>query len=86
MLFLTVAISLMINNDFKFIYMALVTGTFSAFIVSKANKRNRLSLAGIIVSAINVLLVAAINIMYKTGWEILLKECALVFANGIMSR
>jgi len=32
-----------------------------------------------------VLLVAAINIMYKTGWEILLKECALVFANGIMS-
>jgi len=25
---LTVAISLMINNDFKFIYMALVTGTF----------------------------------------------------------
>jgi len=82
---LTVAISLMINNDFKFIYMALVTGTFSAFIVSKANKRNRLSLAGIIVSAINVLLVAAINIMYKTGWEILLKECALVFANGIMS-
>jgi len=35
---LTVAISLMINNDFKFIYMALVTGTFSAFIVSKAIK------------------------------------------------
>ncbi|HOM01440.1 MAG TPA: HDIG domain-containing protein [Acetivibrio sp.] len=82
---LTIAISLMINNDFKFIYMALITGTFSAFIVSKANKRNRLSLAGIIVSAINVLLVAAIDIIYKAGWETVLKECGLVFANGIMS-
>lgn len=82
---LTISISLMINNDFKFIYMALITGIFSAFIVSKANQRNRLSLAGIVVSVINVLLIAAINIIYKTGWETALKECALVFVNGIMS-
>ncbi|GAE88066.1 hypothetical protein [Acetivibrio straminisolvens] len=72
---LTIAISLMINYDFKFVYMALISGTFSAFIVSKANQRNRLSLAGIVVSVINVLLVAAIDIMYKAGWETILREC-----------
>ncbi|WP_265443401.1 HD family phosphohydrolase [Acetivibrio straminisolvens] len=82
---LTIAISLMINYDFKFVYMALISGTFSAFIVSKANQRNRLSLAGIVVSVINVLLVAAIDIMYKAGWETILRECTLVFVNGIMS-
>ncbi|RXE59906.1 HD family phosphohydrolase [Acetivibrio mesophilus] len=82
---LTMAISLMINYDFKFIYMALISGTFSAFIVSKANQRNRLSLAGTVVSVINVLLVAAIDIIYKSGWETVLRECTLVFVNGIMS-
>ena len=82
---LTVAISLMIGNDDKFIYMALVTGSFSAFVVSKANQRNKLSFAGTVVALLNVLVITSANIIAKSSLETLLKEGAIVFINGIAS-
>jgi len=82
---LTVAISLMIGNDDKFVYMALISGSFSAFVVSKANQRNKLSFAGTVVAALNVLVITAINIINKSAWDVALKEGIIVFINGIAS-
>lgn len=82
---LTIAISLMINNDIKFIYMAMISGAFSAFVVSKANQRNKLSLAGAVVAVLNVILITAINVIYKAGLEISIREGIIVFINGISS-
>ncbi|HPD00845.1 MAG TPA: HDIG domain-containing protein [Acetivibrio sp.] len=82
---LTIAISLMIGSDDKFVYMALITGSFSAFIVSKANQRNKLSFAGTVVAALNVLVITAINIINKSAWDVSLREGIIVFINGIAS-
>jgi putative nucleotidyltransferase with HDIG domain len=82
---LTIAISLMIGSDDKFVYMALITGSFSAFIVSKANQRNKLSFAGTVVAALNVLVITAINIINKSAWDVSLREGIIVLINGIAS-
>ena len=75
----------MIGSDDKFVYMALITGSFSAFIVSKANQRNKLSFAGTVVAALNVLVITAINIINKSAWDVSLREGIIVLINGIAS-
>lgn len=84
-LVLTVAISIMTNGEIKFLFMALISGTFSIFLVSKANQRNKLTIAGAIIGFINVLVIVPMNLIYKTGWNIILKEGAIVLINGFLS-
>ena len=84
-LVLTVAISIMTNGEIKFLFMALISGTFSIFLVSKANQRNKLTIAGAIIGLINVLVIVPMNLIYKTGWNIILKEGAIVLINGFLS-
>ncbi|AUG57422.1 HD family phosphohydrolase [Acetivibrio saccincola] len=84
-LVLTIAISIMTNGEIKFIFMALISGTFSIFLVSKANQRNKLTVAGAIIGLINVLVVIPINLMNKAGWRTILENGAVVLINGFFS-
>lgn len=84
-LVLTIAISIMTNGEIKFIFMALISGTFSIFLVSKANQRNKLTVAGAIIGLINVLVVIPINLMNKAGWRTILEDGAVVLINGFFS-
>jgi|LSQX01.3.fsa_nt_gb putative nucleotidyltransferase with HDIG domain len=87
---LTIAIMLMSNTlvvggDVKFVYMATVSGTFSAFVVSKANQRNKLSIAGLVIGGLNVLVIASFDLINKYSVEVLLKDSIIVFINGLAS-
>lgn len=84
-LVLTVAISIMTNGEIKFMFMALISGTFSIFLVSKANQRNKLTIAGAIIGLINALVVIPIDLIYKTGWNTIWKDGAIVLVNGFIS-
>ncbi|MFZ5989012.1 MAG: HD family phosphohydrolase [Bacillota bacterium] len=82
---LAIAISLMTNSETKFIYMAIISGAFSAFVVSKANQRNKLSLAGAVIAVLNVLVMVSIDIVYKFGIETMIIDGVIVFFNGLIS-
>ncbi|MCX7842634.1 MAG: HDIG domain-containing protein [Clostridia bacterium] len=82
---LAAAISLIARGDLRFICMVLISGTISAFLVSKANQRSRLSLAGIFIGIINVLIIVCIGIINKGDINTIVREAAVVFVNGILS-
>ena len=84
-LILTIAISIMTNGEIKFIFMALISGTFSIFLVSKANQRNKLTIAGLTIGLINVLVIIPLNLIYKSGWNTILQDGAIVLINGFLS-
>lgn len=84
-LVLTIAISLMTKGDLKFIYMAVICGTLSAFIVAKANQRSRLSAAGLLIALINVLIIICTGIISKSSPKTIANDSLIVSINGIGS-
>ena len=82
---LAVAICLITKGDMRFLYMAMISGTISAFMVSKATQRSRLSIAGIVVGLINVLIISCVGIINKSDFNTIMGENIIVFANGIIS-
>ncbi|PYG88556.1 hypothetical protein LY28_01407 [Ruminiclostridium sufflavum DSM 19573] len=82
---LTVCISLMLKGDYKFLYMGLVCGAISAFLVTKAHQRSRLSMNGVLLGLINAVFIVFINFIEKSDAATILKESAAVFLNGIVS-
>lgn len=82
---LTIAISFFTKDNFTFVYMAMISGTFSAFIVTKANQRNRLFIAGIFVALTNVLIVLCLGIINKIELSDILRDGGVVFLNGLFS-
>jgi len=82
---LAVAISLMVKDNMGFIYMAIIGGSFSAFIVSKANQRSKLSAAGLFIAVINVLVTISMGIITKSEVKTVAENCLLVSINGIIS-
>lgn len=82
---LTIAISFITNGNLQFFYMSLISGTISIFLVSKANQRSTLSLAGIITGAINVLIIFCIGIINKSDVRSITIDGTIVFLNGFVS-
>lgn len=82
---LTVAVALMTRGSLSFIYMSLISGTISAFLVSKANQRSSLSAAGLITGLINVLVVVCFGLVSKSGIKEIGIDSLIVFLNGIIS-
>ncbi|HHW49694.1 MAG TPA: HDIG domain-containing protein [Clostridiaceae bacterium] len=82
---LSVAISLMVKDNLGFIYLAIIGGSFSAFIVSKANQRSRLSAAGLFMAVINVLITISMGIINKSEVRTVAENCLMVSINGIVS-
>jgi len=84
-LILTVAISFMTKGDLGFIYMALISGSFSCFIVNKANQRNKLFMSGVLVAFLNVLIIVCLGIINDNDIKTILINSFIVFLNGIIS-
>lgn len=84
-LILTILISVMIKGNIQFIYMAVISGTLTAFIVTNINQRSRLSLAGFAIGAINSLIILCTGLLYKSGLEDILTNAGIVFLNGVVS-
>lgn len=82
---MTVAISLMIKDDYKFLFMGLICGTISAFLVSKVNQRSKLSMNGGLLGIINVLFIVGLNFIQKSDAKTILIESLVVFLNGLVS-
>lgn len=82
---LTIAILFITRGNLGFVYMSMISGTFSAFFVERATQRSRLSMTGIIVGALNVLIIVCIGIINNNGAIEIGRQSAIVFLNGIIS-
>lgn len=82
---LTISISLMTKGEYKFLYMGLICGALSAFLVSKANQRSRLSMNGVLLGLINVVFIVCLNFFVKSDLKTILTESLVVFLNGMVS-
>ncbi|RCX13849.1 hypothetical protein DFR58_11685 [Anaerobacterium chartisolvens] len=82
---LTIAVSLMIKGDMSFIYINLISGTFSTFIVSKANQRNQLFMSGVKIAFLNVLIIVSLGIIDKHTYQDIVTDSIVVFINGLLS-
>jgi len=82
---LTIVISFMTKGDISFIYMALISGSFSGFLVYKANQRNRLFMSGVLVAFLNVVVIACLGIINNDDFNTILRNSFVVFLNGLVS-
>ncbi|HHV59586.1 MAG TPA: HDIG domain-containing protein [Clostridiaceae bacterium] len=82
---LVAALSILMKANPGFIYMGLISGTLSAFFVSKMNQRSKLAVAGLLVGLINVLIIMCYGILSKNTLEAITRDCFLAFLNGIVS-
>ena len=82
---LTVSISLMLRGDYKFLYMGLVCGVISAYLVTKAQQRSKLSMNGALLGFINVIFIVFFNFIDKSSLETILTDSVIVFLNGLIS-
>lgn len=82
---LSVIITFITKGDMTFFYMSVISGTFSAFVVSKANQRSRLSLTGLILAGLNILITICMGIINKDTAKTIAAESAIGFINGIIS-
>lgn len=73
------------EGDMAFVYISLVSGTFSAFIVSRANQRSKLSASGLLIAGINVLITAILGIINKNDISSVAYNSLLVSINGLVS-
>jgi len=82
---LTVIIALMIKGDYKFLYMGLICGVISAFLVTKAHQRSKLSMNGALLGFINVIFIVFFNFIDKSDLKTILTYSIVVFLNGLVS-
>ncbi|HEY5584054.1 MAG TPA: HDIG domain-containing metalloprotein [Ruminiclostridium sp.] len=82
---LTVSISLMSKGDYKFLYLGLVCGVISAFLVTKANQRSKLSMNGALLGIINVVFIIFLDFIYRSDLTTILTDSIVVFLNGLVS-
>jgi putative nucleotidyltransferase with HDIG domain len=84
-LVLTIAVAIIVKGDISFIYMSIISGTFAAYFVSNSTQRSRLSLAGAVIGAVNVVIILCFGIVYKHDWNMIIKNSIIVFMNGLGS-
>jgi cyclic-di-AMP phosphodiesterase PgpH len=82
---LTVSISLLLRGDYKFLHMGLICGVISAFLVTKAHQRSKLSMNGALLGLINVVFIVFFNFIDKSDLNTILTDSLVVFLNGLIS-
>lgn len=82
---LTIGISVMSKGNLKFLYLGLICGVISAFMVSKANQRSRMSMNGVLLGLINTVFIVCLDFIYKSDSKTILIDSAVVFLNGFVS-
>ncbi len=80
----TVAVSIMTKGDLDLVYLSLISGTFTAFIVSKANQRNKLFMSGVGIAIFNVLIIVSLGLINGYDRYLILKDSVIVALNGIL--
>lgn len=84
-LVITLSVSLLFRDNPAFILMFIISGTIASFLSANANQRRRISLSGLIIGAVNILVVTCIGIIEKKEWISVLYEGGIAFLNGILS-
>ncbi len=82
---LSFAIFFITNGDQQFLFTSLIGGTAAAFIVTGANQRSRLSASGIVIAAVNAVVIASMGLINKSGLVTIANNAALVAVNGMLS-
>ncbi len=82
---LAACISLITKGQMSLIYISVISGTFSAFIVSKANQRSKLSASGLIVAGMNALVIVCLGLLDKNTLASIANDSGLVALNGVLS-
>ena len=82
---LSFTVWLITNGDQQFLYIAMIGGTASAFIVNGANQRSRLSVSGLVLAVINSMVTACMGLMSKSDLRNIAYNAALVSINGMLS-
>ncbi|MDF2987505.1 MAG: putative domain HDIG-containing protein [Eubacterium sp.] len=82
---LTIGISIMSKGNIKFLYMGLICGVISAFMVSKANQRSRMSMNGVLLGLINVVFIVCLDFIGKSDLNTIIRDSLVVFLNGLVS-
>jgi len=84
-LVITISVSMMFPDNATFVIMLVISGTFASFLSANANQRRRISLAGVVIGAVNIVVVACVGIIEKKEWATMLNEGGIAFLNGILS-
>jgi len=84
-LVITLSVSLIFRDNLIFIVMFVISGTIASFLSANADQRRKISLSGVIIGAVNILMVACIGIIEKKDWITILYEGGLAFLSGILS-
>lgn len=82
---LTVCISFITKGEMSLTYISVISGTLSAFIVSRANQRSKLSASGLIVAGTNVLVIVCMGLLNKNTLANIANDSGLVALNGVLS-
>ncbi len=84
-LMLVLAISFITKGNQGLLYAGIIGGTLSAFIVSGANQRSRLSASGLVIAATNAVIIACIDLIGKRSGSSIANDAALIALNGMLS-
>ncbi len=84
-LMLVLAISFITKGNQGMLYTGIIGGTLSAFIVSGANQRSRLSASGLVIAATNGVVIACIDMINKHSGASIANDAALIALNGMLS-
>lgn len=82
---LSITLTFVTKGNAGFLYMSLISGTFAAFLMSKANQRSKLSMAGFVVALLNVLVIICVGLINKSGWKEISQDSFIVLGNGVIS-
>ncbi len=84
-LLLALAVSFITKGDQGFLYTSIIGGTIAAYIVSGANQRSRLSASGLVIAAVNAVVIACVDLIGKSSAATIANDAALVAINGALS-
>ncbi|HBR03141.1 MAG TPA: metal-dependent phosphohydrolase [Ruminiclostridium sp.] len=84
-LMLTFSFGLMVSENYEFLLMSLVGGTFAAFFTFNATQRRKISWTGVVLGFINALIIVFTGIINKKSLESLLNDGGLAFISGLFS-
>lgn len=82
---LAVIIGIMIKSHLGIVIMTIVAGIGGIFIVSRAQQRNGLMLAGVAVSIMNILVITGYEMITSGGWAAPLKTSLWGIGGGMLS-
>lgn len=82
---ITIAVSIIFKDNLTFLIMSVISGTIAAFLSANASQRRRISLAGLVIGAINIIVVFCVGVLEKKDAQTLLNEGGIAFLNGILA-